>query len=260
MNPIVAYWKKLSVRTRDIIVSLGFPLVAILLVLSGIAAFVEFKKSPPYVDTEKYPIRGIDISRHNGMMNLDAARADGYEFAFIKASEGTSYHDENFRLNYDKARQAGMKVGAYHFFRFDCDGVRQATNLLRAVGPRFLDMGLAIDVEEAGNPPGISPALVAERLQKMVEYLNLMGYRVILYSNVKGYYNIVKPADTAGMLWICSFNRTPINEDWTFWQYYHHGKVKGISGDVDLNAFGGSREEWNEFLKSQQYIPRKDVK
>lgn len=79
-------------------------------------------------------MKGIDVSAHNGMMNLDAAADDGIEFIFIKASEGENFRDENFVLNYQKARHAGMKVGAYHFFRFDVDGVKQAVNLMRSVG------------------------------------------------------------------------------------------------------------------------------
>lgn len=86
------------------------------------------------------------------MMNLDAAADDGIEFIFIKASEGENFRDENFVLNYQKARHAGMKVGAYHFFRFDVDGVKQAVNLMRSVGARPLELGMVIDVEAEGNP------------------------------------------------------------------------------------------------------------
>lgn len=91
-------------------------LVVILVFLGAVwYAVREYMETPPYLDEARFPVRGIDISSHNGMMNLEAARADGIEFAFIKASEGESFGDPNFALNHEKATAAGMKVGAYHF-------------------------------------------------------------------------------------------------------------------------------------------------
>lgn len=246
-------------KKKDLWVGVVFIGLAALLVMSGWDAFVWFKTSSPYVDPVRYPVRGIDVSSHNGMMNLDAARADGIEFCYIKASEGTDFRDVNFRLNYAKARHAGMKIGAYHYFRFDADGVQQALNLIQAVGYRKLDLGVAVDVEEAGNVRDVPLDSITERLVRMTEYLNLRGYRVIFYSNRQGYYDYLEKALPGYPLWICSFNRMPIDRDWDFWQFDHHGKVAGINGDVDLNVFNGSREDWQLFLKNQQYPAPKTV-
>lgn len=246
-------------KRKDLWISLVFLGIAGLLMLSGWNNWVWFKTSPPYVDPDRYPVRGIDISSHNGMMNLEAAKADGIEFCYIKASEGADFRDANFRLNYGKARHAGLKVGAYHYFRFDKDGVEQALNLIGAVGYRRLDLGVAVDVEEAGNTRNVPQDSILDRLTRMAEYLHMRGYRVIFYSNKDGYYDYLQKAVPGSPLWICSFNRTPINADWTFWQYDHHGKVAGIKGDVDLNTFSGSRSEWEEFLTNQQYPAKNSV-
>ena len=227
---------------------IDFIFLACLLIFSALWAWNEFITSPPYVDPQSYPVRGIDVSAHNGMMNLDAAAENGIEFIFIKASEGGDFQDENFRINYDKARSAGLKIGAYHFFRFDTDGITQAVNLIRTVGNRELDLGLVIDVESAGNPEGIPERLIQERLTSMADFLILKGHRIMFYTNRKGYYKYVKNNFEGFPLWICSFNSTPISTDWTFWQFNHRGKVKGINGDVDLNTFCGSRSEWLDFL------------
>lgn len=176
---------------------------------------------------------------------MKAVADAGYKFVMIKASEGTSFRDENFVLNYQKANHAGLKVGAYHFFRFDGDGVEQALNLLRAVGPRPLDLGLIIDVEQQGNPTNVPKDSVTFRLQQMVEFLNMKGHRVMLYSNRDGYEKHLYDDFRGLPLWICSFNEENADrDDWTFWQYDHHGKVPGIRGDVDLNAFCGSSAEF----------------
>lgn len=215
--------------------------LGVLLLLGGAIwwAWHYYVSTPPYVDHERFPVRGFDISAHNGYANFKAAADAGFQFVFIKASEGTDFRDENFVLNYNKARHAGLKTGAYHFFRFDKDGVEQANNLLRVVGPRPLDLGLVIDVEDSGNAKGVPLDSIRTRLQLMVEYLNMRGHRVMFYSNRQGYEKYLL-RDFEGMpLWICQFTDNSMNTDWTFWQYDHHGKVPGIRGDVDLNVYAG---------------------
>jgi lysozyme len=236
---------------KDILVAIGFLLVSVLLGLAIWWAWHHYISTPPYVDNMQFPVKGLDVSAHNGMMNLDAAAEEGYSFVWIKASEGSTFHDENFSLNVKKARHAGMRTGAYHYFRFDKDGVSQAVNLLRAVKGHRLDMGLAVDVEDAGNARGVPQDSIIFRLQQMQDFLNLCGYRVTFYSNRDGYEKYLLENFRGFPLWICSFSReNALNDDWTFWQYDHHGKVAGIIGDVDLNVFNGSLEDWEAlFLK-----------
>lgn len=240
-------------RFRDLKISFAFLGVAVLLALTCVHAYREFIYSPPYIDPQKFPVRGIDVSSHNGLMNLDAAAADGIDFIFIKASEGDTFRDNNFRINYDKASHAGLKIGAYHYFRFDVGGVAQAKNFIKAIGNRQLDLGVAIDVEESHNALERDSAKIAHRLSAMVEYLNLSGYRVTFYSNREGYYEYLKDVVPGACLWICSLNSSPINAEWTFRQYYHKGKVKGIRGDVDLDVFCGNRKEWQNYLNGAQW-------
>ncbi len=234
---------------KDLIAAAVFLFVCLFLVFAGIWAYKTFMSSPPYVDPERYPVRGIDISAHNGNVDMERVAADGYEFVFIKATEGVDFKDRNFRVNYDKAEKAGLKTGIYHFFRFDRDGVEQALNLLKAVGKRRPDLGIVIDVEKAGNPDSIPKEKIQSRLTHMVEYLNLLGHRVMFYSNRDGYYEYLADAFPGAPLWICGFSENPIHAEWSFWQFNHRGEVDGIEGDVDLNAFCGSREEWQNFLE-----------
>lgn len=239
-------WDQKKKDIPTVIIFLG---VAAMLAFSSIWAYDNFMTSAPYVSKERYPIRGIDVSRHNGMMNLDAAAADDIKFIFIKASEGEKLRDENFRINYEKAGHAGLKRGAYHFFRFDKDGITQAQNFMNAIEGTSLELGIAIDVEKSGNPADVPRDSVIIRLNDMVEYINLRGYRVMFYTNREGYEEYLMN-DFAGMpLWICSFSSTPFDADWTFWQFDHHAKVKGISTDVDMNVFVGSRKDWDLYLK-----------
>lgn len=239
-------------RLAEIKIIAWFLLVVALLGGAGWWAWHKYVTTPPYVDPDRFPVRGIDISAHNGYANLDAVAAEGYDFVWIKASEGKGFRDPNFALNYDKARKAGLKTGAYHFFRFDRDGIQQARNLLNVIGKRDLELGIAIDVEEYGNPAGIPLDSIKNRLQVMVEYLNMKGHRVTFYSNRKGWEDILRDEYEGFPLWVCSFTDNSTADDWTFWQFNHHGKVSGVRGDVDINVFRGSREEWEEYLNESQ--------
>ncbi|MDE6338631.1 MAG: hypothetical protein K2K97_02445 [Muribaculaceae bacterium] len=229
---------------KDILTAAGFLCLTIILALSCVWVWEQYITTPPYVSPERYPVRGVDVSAHNGKINFEAVKKDGIEFAFIKASEGVSFRDKSFSANYEKARKAGIKVGAYHFFRFDKDGVDQAINFVKAVGNRKMDIGLAIDVEQQGNPDTIPAEIVVERLTAMTDYLFLKGIRAFLYTNRSGYEQFLMEAFPGYPLWICSFSSYPIDADWSYWQYDHHGRVKGIKGDVDLDAYNGSREEF----------------
>lgn len=235
-------------RKKDVEVCIDFLFVAVLLVFASWWAYSQFMRTPPYVDTELYPVKGIDISAHNGDVDLQKASDDGVEFVFIKATEGEKFRDRMFRANYAKAKEAGLKTGAYHFFRFDKEGVPQAINLLRMVGARQLELGLVIDIEQHGNPKGIAADTVRQRLQAMVDYLLLMGHRVTFYTNRDGYYEYIAGDYPGYQLWICSFRTNPISAEWTFWQHNHHGRVRGIPGEVDLNVFCGNYEEWEQYL------------
>ncbi|MCH5232862.1 MAG: hypothetical protein J1E78_04415 [Muribaculaceae bacterium] len=234
---------------KDLIAAAGFLIVLCLLVFSAVWVYKAIFNTPPYVDSDKYPVRGIDVSHHNGIIDFNKVADSGVEFVFMKASEGITHRDSLFKRNYEEARKVGLKTGAYHYFRFDCDGVEQAVNFLRAVGPHHYDLGLVIDVESSGNADGVSADVIKNRLVNMVDYMNLLGYRVMIYTNFDGYYDFIEETMPGCPLWICRFKENPINAEWTFWQYDHHGKVPGVKGDVDINVFCGGTEQWENYLQ-----------
>lgn len=244
----------INTRKNDIFSFICFLLAGALLVWAAYTAWVNFRTSPPYVDREKYPVAGIDISSHNGDVNFKKAAANGIDFVWMKATEGVTFKDKNFCHNHEKAGEAGLNRGAYHFFRFDKDGVEQAINFIETIGDRTLELGVAIDIESSGNPENIDIELIKERLSSMVDYLNLRGIAPTLYCNKKDYYEYLADSFPGNSLWICSFSEDPISADWTFWQYSHKGTIKGVKGNVDLNVFKGSKADWLQFINSQQYI------
>lgn len=187
-------------------------------------------------DPVEFPIRGIDVSIHNGVIDFDKVKADGYSFVFLKASEGTDFKDRNFISNLHNAKKAGLKTGVYHFFRFDTDGQMQALNLLNSVRYQPIDFPLVIDIEEWGNPDVTTTRDIIENLRRMINYLENNNFNIMLYSNKDGYNRFIKGNFDNYPLWIGSFTTPEPEIDWSIWQYTHSGSVDGVKGNVDINT------------------------
>ncbi|MGH8882741.1 MAG: GH25 family lysozyme, partial [Stackebrandtia sp.] len=72
--------------------------------------------------------KGVDVSHYQGTINWKKARKAGTQFAWIKATEGTSHIDSKFAQNYTNAYKAKVIRGAYHFARpGSSSGAKQAT-------------------------------------------------------------------------------------------------------------------------------------
>ncbi len=216
------------------------------------AAWWYFRPGGPAVtpSREEFPVRGVDISAHNGAVDFTALRADSIDFVIIKASEGTDFKDPNFHDNYRRARAAGLAVGAYHFFRFDTPGYMQALNLLHSVRGKQLDLPLVIDIEEWGNPNDRATSTISSQLRVMAGLLEQEGYKVMLYSNKDGYDRFLRAGFSGYPIWIASLTGQP-DMQWTFWQYTHSGSVRGVPSSVDVNTFRGSRSDFASFLHAQ---------
>ena len=206
------------------------------------------------IDRAHFPVQGIDVSKHNGSIDFEAVAAQGYKFVFIKASEGATYRDANFKNNYTGAHKAGLKVGAYHFFRKNRDGEAQAANFVNAVGDCRLDLPLVLDVEDWDNDHFVGNDKVVPRLTAMVKALQGQGLQVMVYTNGDGYRKYYRDHLSHLPLWLCSFTAPDSLRSFghVFQQYSHWGQVDGIKGDVDLNVFCGSERDWNKQLQQWQ--------
>lgn len=247
--------KKDEVPKRRIIIAAVCVGSLCLLMLIGGLVYVTRRiyGSRPHIVVYKneYPIGGIDVSSHNGVIDFRRVVADSITFVYIKASEGSDFRDSKFSVNCDSAANAGLKVGAYHFFRKNGNGKLQAANFIDAIAGRRLDLPLVIDVEDWGNESADNEAVVKRNLRDMVASLDSCGYRVMIYTNKDGYSSYIKDDFSHFDLWLCTFKhpRKVVGYNWKILQYSHWGVVDGINGDVDLNVFNGDSLQWKAWLE-----------
>ncbi|WP_371012601.1 GH25 family lysozyme [Mesorhizobium sp. RCC_202] len=209
-------------------------------VLAG--AFVWFRGFSP--DRTEFPIRGIDVSHHQRVIDWRRVAADDVAFAIIKATEGGTHVDTRFATNLREARAAGLAVGAYHFFTFCRPGADQARNFIAVVPRGEPLLPPVVDIEFGGNcPQRPSPE------QLNTELAAFLGPVETAFGKQAIFYLTDEAADAYSSTiirrqrWLRSLARRPSENAWIYWQYHNRGRVDGITGDVDLNVLKGNREK-----------------
>jgi len=205
---------------------------------------------------DKYPVRGVDVSSHQGKIDWQTLSAQGISFAFIKATEGSGFVDPCFADNFSAARETGLRVGAYHFFSFDSLGQPQAELFIKTVPKEDDLLPPVIDIELYGEKEKQIPEATAVRRQLDVLLTALKAYygkKPILYATKTSYDLYL--ADHYGEydIWIRDVVSYPQLEDgknWTFWQYTNRARLEGYQGEekyIDLNVFSGTHAEWEAY-------------
>ncbi len=171
------------------------------------------------------------------------------QFAFIKATEGSTYQDDLFTQNWEAAETAGVFVGAYHFFRFESDGKEQADNFIATVPKLENTLPPVIDIEIYDGETVPDAKTARTEIQEMADALEAYyGVKPILYTNPSTYMDYLMGHRWGYAVWMSNPYCEPI-VDWTFWQYSFEGDLQGFAQEhipVDLNVYNGSRKQ---FLK-----------
>ncbi|SON55118.1 Lysozyme M1 precursor [Hartmannibacter diazotrophicus] len=224
--------------------------------LSGCALF-EFEEPGP----ETYPVQGIDVSKYQGDIDWNAVHRAGISFAYIKATEGGDHKDDRFLDNWNAAKAAGVRHGAYHFYYFCRSPEEQAAWFIQNVPydptalPPVLDMEWYHDSKTCKRKP--SREEVLSEMKTFIEMVaRYYGKRPIVYATVDFHRDRLVNAWQGYPMWLRSVAGHPSirygKRTWHLWQYTATGRVKGIRGNVDRNTFAGSKKDFEVFLASSQ--------
>ena len=222
--------------------------------LFAFAGLLQFNTPPRAL----YPVRGVDISSYQGDIDWDVLSRQGISFAFIKATEGSSFVDEFFDANFQGALETDLRVGAYHFFSFDSPGMTQADNYIANV-PKAADalppvVDLEFYADKWQNPP--DPDGTRKELDALLGRLEAhYGVKPIIYATEKSYNLYLAGHYEAYDIWIRSILTAPKplkNQAWTFWQYTNKGRLDGYEGTeyyIDMNVFNGTFDEFYNYAR-----------
>ena len=237
-------------------VSVRWMIVLALVTLAGCAGGVDEYVS--YPTPQDFPIHGIDVSKFQGLIDWDSVRASGVKFAWIKATEGGDYVDPMFWRNWQDAKAAGLPRGAYHF-AYWCRSWQEEMAWFEANVP-VESNALPPVLDAEATPDSKTCRRTLERRATLAEMQAMLDEmerhyhkKPMVYTTVDFYRAILGPAGLAAYpIWVRSTKYHPAvkyaGRPWHFWQYQSDGRVPGISGKVDRNAFFGDARQWRAFL------------
>lgn len=198
-------------------------------------------------------VEGVDVSSHNGSVSWSTAWNSGVRFAYVKATESTSYTNPSFAQQYNGSYGAGMIRGAYHFATPDTSsGAAQAAYFAGHGGGwsrdgRTLPGALDMEYNPYGSTCyGLSPAgLVTWMKDWFATYKAHTGRDAVLYTSTNWWKQCTGNSTAFGAvnpLWIprygSSVGELPAGWDFhTIWQYTSSGPTVG-----DHNRFNGSAD------------------
>lgn len=211
-----------------------------------------------YSDSSVKTYTGIDVSVFQGDIDWDAVKNDGIDFVMLRVGyrgygqKGIMGKDDKFDSNYEGAKKAGLKVGAYFFSQAtnESEAREEAAFVLDAVRDCPLDYPIAYDWEFVDNDEARTNGMTSEDItvcaKAFCEAIKSAGKVPVIYFNCEtGYFNYDLPQVKDYDFWLAEYYDTPsFYYNYKMWQYSKTGSVDGISGDVDMNIsivdFSGS--------------------
>lgn len=202
----------------------------------------------------------IDVSEWQGDINWAKAKADGVEGAIIRLGYGEGNNaDKKAQRNISECKRLGIPFGIYWYSYADTpslakeEGVDVVAKLKQfGVNPSDLAYPVYYDLEKwtwEGHQPPTDPNVYNNIVNNWYSALQSAGYKNLgVYSYTSYLQGPLNHADIyAKTTWVAQygarmgFDSFPTNS--RGWQYTSSGKVDGISGNVDMNAFGNKEYE-----------------
>lgn len=188
----------------------------------------------------------LDLYHGDTVSSFEEISTAGIRGIIHKATEGANFDDSSYAPRRSEALDAGLLWGAYHFLR-PGDVVGQAHRFLDVAAPTEATL-LAADHED--------PRVKLSDLIAFMQEIEAAGHKPVLYSGFLIKEQILKAtADQKSYLigrelWLAQYSKAPkVPLPWAtpwLWQYSEKGKVSGISGNVDVNAFDGTDDDLNK--------------
>lgn len=184
---------------------------------------------------------GIDVSKWQGNIDFQAVKEAGCSFVIMRM--GYFYDeiqmDAYYLSNMQRAKEAGLDVGVYLYTTANTEEeVRQnAAWIAENLNGMELDFPVAFDWESFSNfqKYGMSLRDLNGLFELFCDEMEGYGYSAMLYGSKNYLENIWYP-QTEHPVWLAHYvDQTNYEGDYFLWQMSSHGRIHGITGDVDFN-------------------------
>lgn len=196
-------------------------------------------------------VLGLDISKWDGVWDANKSKNAGMQFAYVKSSQAV-FTDPLFSANWQKAKEAGILRGAFHFLDYTRPAKDQANYFADLLDKDRGELPPAIDFEQ--RRPDNNAAVARGYMREFAEQLKARSYKPIVYTGPAFWVEYgEKTAYWANYpLWIAHYTTAagPTVPDpwmrWLFWQFTvkGQGEIYGTqSQSVDVNRFDGTMDD-----------------
>lgn len=182
--------------------------------------------------------KGIDVSKHQGVINWEKVKASGQvNFAILRAGFGkeSSQIDVQFERNYSECKRLGIPCGAYwySYAKTAAEAKQEAAVCLSVLAGKQFEYPIAFDIEEQAslqNADALCQAFCSA-LESAGYYAAIYTFKSALEScigdDIKSRYDV--------FLSHVDVSRSSYAGNYGLWQYSWKGSVSGIVGEVDLD-------------------------
>lgn len=157
-------------------------------------------------------IYGLDISKHNGTVDFNAIKKAGNDFVILRAGYGVSgTKDPKFEEYYKKAKEAGLKVGAYYYsYALDVEGAKkEAQNFIAFIAGKIFEYPVYLDMEDADGYKkehgGVSNATLCDICNAFCEIVENAGYYTGIYASESWFNNQLKNVSKSYDKWVANW-------------------------------------------------------
>lgn len=190
--------------------------------------------------------KGVDISKHNGDIDINKIKEAGYDFVMIRCGFGediTSQDDKMFETNVKKCEQAGMPWGVYLYsYALSVkDAESEVAHTLRLLKGKKPTLPIAFDMEDAdgyknkNGMPGNSE--LVSICKTYLKGIKDAGYYPILYASLSWLNNKLNDKELLNSydIWVAQWNSecTYKGDTIGIWQY------GGETNYIDTNSISG---------------------
>jgi GH25 family lysozyme M1 (1,4-beta-N-acetylmuramidase) len=192
-------------------------------------------------------IKGIDVSSNQGKPDWAKVSKSGVKFAILRIYQKAGV-DSSFEYNYKGCKSNGILVGGYKYSYAltPAQAIDEAEDVIAVLNGRGLDFPVFYDLEWT-NQRKLGKQAVENIAVAFLARMKKTGYKIGIYCNYDWYKNCLSDALKQYDCWIANYPKKELDNGTlqerlrvpvgVGWQYSEHGKVSGISGNVDMNVF-----------------------
>ena len=171
-----------------------------------------------------YPVRGAVIDSSLGEVDWKNMSTQTISFAYIRATRGTSYVDEQYAASRKAVKKTRLLAGYYHEFDFHSDGKQQAENFIETVGDQQGNLRPMVRIARYGvyYIHMKDREKVRENLKAFLDRLEEeYGRRPVVMCDKKCYEEYIKEDFPKYTLWLMGHFKEPDEEDthWALWEF-----------------------------------------